>query len=54
MGRVGIVPGDRAPGNPLPTVWGGGGDWGPLGLQIRAELWTKTMGLDLMGGVGRP
>lgn len=47
-------PGDSASREPLPTVHSGEGDWGPPGLWMRGELWTKAIGLDIVGSVGRP
>ena len=49
-----MAPVDRGLGDPLPTVPGGGGDWGPPGLQLGRGLWTTTVELDIMGGVERP
>ena len=46
-----MAPGDRGLGDHLPTVPGGGGDWGPPGLQLGRGLCTTTVELDIMGGV---
>ena len=29
-----MVPDDRGPGDPLPTLRGGGGDWSPHGFRL--------------------
>ena len=34
-------------------MWGGGGDRDPPGIWVREEPPTETLGLDLVGRVGR-